>query len=55
MSDVVAKPGTVPPAQIVDEVPKLKVGVIFGVTVTENETDGEHDPAEGVNVYVFDV
>jgi hypothetical protein len=44
--------GTVPPAQMVRSVPKLKAGVMFGATVTENVTGGEHNPAEGVNVYV---
>ena len=32
--DVVGKVGTVPPLQIVSDVPKLNVGVIFGFTVT---------------------
>ena len=32
--DVVGKTGTVPPAQILRLVPKLKVGVVLGVTVT---------------------
>ena len=35
--DVVGKAGTVPPAQTVSDVPKLNVGVIFGLTVTANE------------------
>ena len=36
LSDVVGKVGTVPPLQIVNEVPKLNVGVILGLTVTVN-------------------
>ena len=36
LSDVVGKVGTVPPAQITSEVPKLNVGIVFGVTVTVN-------------------
>ncbi len=48
--EVVARAGTVPPAQIVKEVPKGKVGVMLGEIVTENETGGAHIPAEGVNV-----
>jgi hypothetical protein len=42
--------GTVPPAQMVRPDPKLKTGVIFGATLTEKVTGGEHNPAEGVNV-----
>jgi hypothetical protein len=33
--DVAGRLGTVPPEQIDDEVPKLKVGVTLGATVTE--------------------
>ena len=36
LSDVVGRVGTVPPLQIVNDVPKLKVGVTFGFTVTVN-------------------
>ena len=50
LSDVVDKTGTVPPAHIVKEVPKLKVGVMFGVTVTVNVAVVVHCPAVGVNV-----
>jgi hypothetical protein len=32
--DVLGNTGTVPPEQIVDDVPKLKTGVIFCITVT---------------------
>ena len=34
--DVVGKVGAVASSQIVNDVPKLKVGVILGFTVTEN-------------------
>jgi len=40
--DVVGKVGTVPPAQIFNEVPKLNVGVMFGVTVTVNVPGNAH-------------
>lgn len=46
--------GTVPPAQIVSVVPKPKVGVMFGATVTLNVTGGAQVPAVGVKVYVFE-
>ena len=51
LSDVVGNAGTVPPSQIVRVVPKLKVGVIFGFTVTVNVVGNAHCPAVGVNVY----
>jgi len=50
--DVIGKVGTVPPAQIVRVVPKLNVGVIFGLTVTVNVVVVAHCPAVGVKVYV---
>jgi hypothetical protein len=50
--DVVDKEGTVPPVQILSEVPKLNVGVMFGFTVTVNVAVVAHCPAVGVNVYV---
>ena len=50
MLDVVGKAGTVPPAQTVRLVPKLNVGVILGLTVTENVVPVAHCPAPGVNV-----
>ena len=34
--DVAGNAGTVPPAHIVELVPKLNTGVIFGFTVTVN-------------------
>jgi hypothetical protein len=36
LSEAFGKDGTDPPAQIVKEVPKPNVGVIFGLTVTVN-------------------
>ena len=48
--DVPVNAGTVPPAQMVREVPKLKLGVRIGPTVTVNVTCGAQDPAIGVNV-----
>jgi hypothetical protein len=53
--DVAGSDGTVPPEQIVSDVPKLNTGVIFGFTVTVNVAVVAHCPAEGVNVYVPDV
>ena len=49
--DVVGSVGTVPPAQIVSVVPKLNVGIMFGLTVTVNVVGKAHSPAVGVNVY----
>ena len=49
-SDVVGKTGTVPSAQIVKEVPKLNVGISFGLTVTDNVVEVAHNPAVGVKV-----
>ncbi len=50
--DVLGNVGTVPPEQIVNVVPKLNVGVMFGFTVTVNVVVVAHCPALGVNVYV---
>ena len=50
LSDTVGSVGTVPPAQIVNDVPKLNVGVVFGFTVTVNVVVVAHNPAVGVNV-----
>ena len=50
LSDVFGKAGTVPPAQIVSVAPKLNVGVVFELTVTENVVLVAHCPAVGVNV-----
>ena len=50
LSDVVGNAGTEPPAQMDKLVPKLKVGVMFGLTVTVNVAVVAHCPAVGVNV-----
>ena len=52
LPDVVGKDGTLLPAQIVNEVPKLKLGVMFGVTVTLNVAWLAHWLPEGVKIYV---
>ena len=49
---MVGNAGTVPPAHILNEVPKLNVGAMFGATVTVNVVGNAHCPAVGVNVYV---
>ena len=54
LSDVVGKDGTVPPSQIVSEVPNWNVGVMFWFTVTVKVAVVAHCPAEGVKVYVPD-
>jgi hypothetical protein len=46
--------GAAAPAQIVCELPKLNVGVTFGLTVTESVVVTAHCPAAGVNVYTAD-
>jgi len=46
---VVGNVGTVPPEHIVSVVPKLKVGVMFGFTVTVNVNVVAQVPAVGVN------
>ena len=48
--DVVGNTGAFPPSQIVNVVPKLNVGVMFGLTVTVNVWVVAHKPAVGVNV-----
>jgi hypothetical protein len=48
--DIVGNDGTLPPAHIVRVVPKLNVGVTFGVTVTVKLVAVAHCPASGVNV-----
>lgn len=40
--DVFGSVGTVSPAQMVNEVPKLNTGVLFGVTETVNEVVVAH-------------
>jgi len=54
LSDVLDKAGTLPPAHMVSEVPKLNVGTMFGLTVRVNVAGFAHWPAVGVNVYVPD-
>jgi len=49
--DVFGKVGTPSPEQIVKAVPKLKVGVMTGFTVTVKVTDGAQGSEELVNVY----
>lgn len=48
--DVVGREGTVPPAQIINEVPNANVGVMLGATVTVKVNGGAQTPGEGVNV-----
>jgi predicted NUDIX family phosphoesterase len=40
--ELLSSVGTIAPAQMVNEVPKLKVGVIFGVTVKVNDVVVAH-------------
>ena len=49
-ADVVGNIGTVPPSQIVNEVPKLNIGVILGFIVTVNVVGVAHNPAVGAKV-----
>ena len=42
LSDVPGKAGTAPFSQIVNVVPKAKVGVMFGLTVTVNVVGNAH-------------
>jgi hypothetical protein len=48
--DVVASDGTGLPEQMTSAVPKLKVGTVFGVTVTAKDAVVAHCPAVGVKV-----
>jgi hypothetical protein len=48
--EVVGSVGTASPEQTVELVPKLNVGVTFGVTVTVNVDMVAQSPAVGVNV-----
>ena len=53
LSDMPGKVGTAPPLQILNEVPKLNVGVMFGFTVTVNVVVVPHWLGLlGVKVYV---
>ena len=49
--DVGGNTGTEPPAQIDNELPKLNVGIMFGVIVTVNVAGTAHWLPTGVNVY----
>jgi hypothetical protein len=48
--DIVSKVGTTPPEQIVSDVPKLNVGVMFGITHTSIVVEIAHCPGLGLNV-----
>ena len=48
--EVAGSEGTEPPAQMVCEVPKLKIGVRFAFTVTVNVVAIAHWAPEGVKV-----
>ena len=48
--DVAGSNGTVAPAQIEVEVPKLNAGVMIGFTVTVKVVVVAHNPAAGVKV-----
>ena len=48
--DTLGSVGTAAPAQIAEAVPKLKAGVILGLTVTVRVVSVAHSPAFGVNV-----
>jgi len=48
-ADVPGNVGTVPPAQTVRLVPKLNVGVMIGLTTTENNPVDAHWPEVGAN------
>ena len=50
LADVAGNAGTPSPAQILTEVPKLKAGIIFGVTVTEKLVVVAHCAPSGVKV-----
>lgn len=50
--EAAGKEGTGSPAQMETDGPKLNVGVILGLTVTENVAIVAHCPAAGVKVYV---
>lgn len=48
--EVDGKEGTVPPAQMLRDVPKANVGVTTGLTVTVSVVGIAHCPTVGVNV-----
>jgi hypothetical protein len=49
-TEVAGKTGADDPAHIAIVVPKLKIGVIIGFTVTDKLVEVAHWPASGVNV-----
>lgn len=55
LSDVPGKAGADPPAQRLRLLPKAKVGVTIGFTVTVNVAGVAQRPAVGVKVYVPEV
>ena len=52
LSEVVGRTGTLPPAQILSDGPKLNTGVTMGFTVTSKVVVVAHCADEGVNVYI---
>ena len=50
LSDVFGREGTPAPAQMVIDGPKLKAGMVLGVTVTVKVAVVAHRPAVGVKV-----
>lgn len=48
--EVAGNTGTAPPAQMVNEEPKLNAGTMFGSTVKVNVVMVAHSPAAGINV-----
>ena len=51
LSETEGREGTVPPEQMVRELPKAKEGVVLELTVTVKVAVVAHCPASGVNVY----
>jgi hypothetical protein len=52
LSEVAGNAGTLPPAQIVSDVPKLNAGITLALTVTVNVVPFAHWFGLGVNVYM---
>ena len=50
LEDAPGNDGTVPPVQMVKEVPNAKVGIVLGTTVTLTVVVVAHCPADGVKV-----
>ena len=55
LEEVVVNVGTVPPSQIVNDVPKLNDGLTLALTVTVYVAVVAHCPADGVNVYTLEL